>query len=197
MGKFIRHFTETEYNHVSLTFDPEIQTLYSFSRKHINTPFYGGFVSESLMRYQKDGCGCKLKLCVLPLKKSQENAVKQRLEYMLTHREKYIYNTFSAVCTPFGYGKLIFGAFTCIEFVWDILCNAGIIKRSGNSQCVPRIECLEKLLQKYTVFEGDSSEYIKASGWQTDTYPEKMSMTFTFAATCTMYWKLFYRWLFR
>ena len=44
----IKHVTTNPYNHVSISFDEDLETLYSFGRKHPNNPFLGGFVKESI-----------------------------------------------------------------------------------------------------------------------------------------------------
>ena len=51
MGRLIRLATRNQYNHVSLSFESDIQKLYSFARYHRTIPLYGGFVVESVLRY--------------------------------------------------------------------------------------------------------------------------------------------------
>jgi hypothetical protein len=53
IGKFIRRLTREAYNHVSIALDPDLTKMYGFARRYYRTPFYGGFVRESLSRYHQ------------------------------------------------------------------------------------------------------------------------------------------------
>lgn len=46
VSKAIRFCTKKEYNHVSLSFDPSLEQMYSFGRIYPNYPVPGGFVRE-------------------------------------------------------------------------------------------------------------------------------------------------------
>ena len=48
VSKFIRIVTRDRYNHVSVTLDKELNTMYSFGRIYTYNPFIGGFVKESV-----------------------------------------------------------------------------------------------------------------------------------------------------
>ena len=52
IGKFIRFFTREEYNHVSIMFDENMLEAYSFGRKHVDTPCWGGIIKDSVSRYK-------------------------------------------------------------------------------------------------------------------------------------------------
>ena len=46
-ARLIRRATRAEYNHSSICFDDEFKTFYSFGRKVLWNPFYGGFVNAA------------------------------------------------------------------------------------------------------------------------------------------------------
>ena len=54
IGKLIRFVTNYKYNHTSISFSENADVLYSFARYNKNSPFVGGFVEESPLRYIKD-----------------------------------------------------------------------------------------------------------------------------------------------
>ena len=45
-SRFIKLFTRYNYTHVTISFDKNINTMYSFGRKVYNNPLIGGFVIE-------------------------------------------------------------------------------------------------------------------------------------------------------
>ena len=68
MGSFIRFMTGNKYNHVSLSFREDLGHLYSFARYYKNTPFVGGFVEESVLRYFLLGSETvRVKICKIPI----------------------------------------------------------------------------------------------------------------------------------
>ena len=68
IGKTIRMLTGEKYNHVSISLDAELTQMYSFARRYYKTPFYGGFVKESLSRYQLNQNKATIKICKMGVK---------------------------------------------------------------------------------------------------------------------------------
>ena len=46
--RMIKFFTRKPYNHVSISLDEDLETLYSFGRLKPRNPFFGGFVEEKI-----------------------------------------------------------------------------------------------------------------------------------------------------
>ena len=42
----IKIYTRDAYNHISISLSPELDTMYSFGRRHAYNPFWAGFVKE-------------------------------------------------------------------------------------------------------------------------------------------------------
>ena len=59
MGRLIRKATRNRYNHVSLSLSRDIHKMYTFARLHRTIPLYGGFVVESILRYQIGRASCR------------------------------------------------------------------------------------------------------------------------------------------
>ena len=47
VSRALKMITGKEYNHVSVSFDPDLHYLYSFGRRNPYNPWIGGFVQES------------------------------------------------------------------------------------------------------------------------------------------------------
>ena len=48
LSRILKLITGDEYNHVSVSVDPRLETMYSFGRKNPYYPFWGGYVEESI-----------------------------------------------------------------------------------------------------------------------------------------------------
>ena len=99
MGRFIRLTTRNRYNHVSLSFEEDLNKLYSFARHHRTIPLYGGFVVESILRYRSFAGQAQVKICRLPVAEPHFTYLHNYLERLWKDREEYIYNTPAAVAS--------------------------------------------------------------------------------------------------
>lgn len=151
MGRFIRRFTGEDYNHVSISLDRELTQMYGFARRFYRTPFYGGFVKESLSRYHLGGEAATIRVCRLPVTAEQYEHLKQLLETMHAQRQRYLYNHFSAAATILRRPVKLTDAYTCIEFCVQILHSVGIDLDIKKYYTVGDVE---KLLRPHTVYTG-------------------------------------------
>lgn len=171
MGRMIRTVLRNPYNHISLSFDPDLSTMYTFARFHENMPLYGGFVSESPCRYQRNGHSAQLKVCRVEMPEENYIALRQFVAHMEQRSRKYIYNLYSAMVTPFHIRILIRDSYTCAEFVGDALSIAGLNIPMGAFHSLKK---LEQLLAHCTVYEGPCTVYTEKPTWGTDHFPEKL-----------------------
>ncbi len=190
VGRFIRKMTRSKYNHVSVSFDPDMQSLYSFARYHQSAPFYAGFVEESLMRYQLSGRQATVKVCRIRLSDQQAGALTRAVDEVQASSGEYIYNYLSAL-TFLAHRRFdVPRAFTCVDFAVWLLSRAGIHE-------VPdaffTIADLEAALQKYVIFEGESQFYADALTWGNDAYADHLTRRGYVKGTASILGKLFYR----
>ena len=75
-GTLIRTVTGFPYNHMGISFSPEMKNFYSFARYYKKQPFYAGFVKESVLRYNNNGKIAKIKVCAVPV--TEENYQKAK-----------------------------------------------------------------------------------------------------------------------
>lgn len=151
IGKLIRGFTGETYNHASLSLDESLQPMYGFSRRFYRTPFYGGFVQESLSRYHANGAVSQFKVCKLPITQRQYEQFSHKLQAMYQRREHYLYNHLSVVSAPFGKLIPVKDAYICVEFCVHMLHQAGVDLDPRKYYSVGQ---LAQLLDPYTVYTG-------------------------------------------
>ena len=180
MGRLIRTVLRNPYNHVSLAFDADLTTMYSFARFHVDVPLYGGFVRESLRRHYNGKHSSRIKVCRLDIDEDNYQRLCAFVSAMENGGNRYLYNTYSAMCTPLHIRCAIPDSYTCAEFVGDALSIAGLDIPQGSFHSLIRTEAL---LAPYTVYEGPCEEYARDPGWGTDHFPEKMGRLSGTAAT--------------
>lgn len=179
MGKFIRYMTKYNYNHVSVSLDENFKEIYSFSRYYENTPFVGGFVVESILRYKRSNA--QIKIFKIPVDKKTYNELKTYIEFLKIYQKKYIYNTFSAIFSIFKININIKDSYTCIEFTKHLFDNFNIVahtKKDFNS-----IKNVDNLLYKYKYFEGSCNELNINNDWGIDLYLIKKNIFLVYSFT--------------
>lgn len=144
MGKMIRLFTHNEYSHVTIAFDQDLRKMYSFARYYINSPILGGFVTEIPLRYLHGNNDVNIKICKIPLSKTEYNRIHTEVEFFHRNSEQMIYNTLNAVLSLIGKRLSTSNMFTCVEFVTHLLRYPDIMA----------IRELERRLKGYIVYQG-------------------------------------------
>ena len=151
MGAFIRRCTGNDFNHVSIGLDRTLEPLYSFARRYYHTPFYGGFVRETLSRYCIHGQAATIRVFRLPVTQDQASALDRKFAQMLTNQDTYRYNYLSALAVPFKKTVPLSNAYTCIEFCVHILHSIGLPLMPGSFYS---LRDLETLLHPYELYTG-------------------------------------------
>lgn len=130
MGKFIRFFTKAKFNHVSVSFDRNLFNAYTFARRYIDTPFFGGFIKDSPARYFYKNKPADVTVCRIAVSDEAYDKMQKICAEMYAENEEYLYNFFSAISYVFGRRVFIRKSFTCVEFAAYILsfADSGIDK---------------------------------------------------------------------
>lgn len=126
IGRMIRFFTHTSYNHVSVSLDPRLRTMYAFARRFYRTPFYGGFVIETPSRYRIGKNNAHIKVCRIPISQESYDTLQAHFAYMSAQKEQYLYNHFSVLGVFIRKRIRVKDAYMCIEFCIDALKMAGL-----------------------------------------------------------------------
>ena len=186
-GSFIRKVLRNRYNHVALSFDEDLSNMYTFSRFHANAPFFAGFTKESFGRYEWHGNFSDIKVCRLHVSDKQNDLIKTHIQRMHRQKKVYVYNYYSAAMTPLHHRVRIRNAYTCVEFVGDILSMTDIGVKFGDFHSLPG---LEKICAPFVVYEGSAQTYPGAKGWRGDDFKEKMPISDGIMATVESFGRL-------
>lgn len=125
-SKFLKFFSKLEYTHVSISLDSDLETMYSFGRKHLYTPWNAGFVTEKPNAgvYAKFNSKCEV-LCFEISEDSYEK-MKQKIDTMERHDYFFKYNFPGIVYAYFNHEQELNHKFTCTQFVAWLLNNSGL-----------------------------------------------------------------------
>ena len=196
MGKAIRAATGYPYNHVSLALSSDIPKMYSFARRFISAPYYGGFVEESPRRFAYKNRFARIKVYSLPVREATFDALEELLAQMASDKERYLYNLISAAHSLFGKRIIIKDSYTCAEFVSDIISvvspGAGLI--CGRYYSIKEI-C--KALECNMIYKGTAEDISARASWDNDRFIEKLSFSSGLAHSLRDFGRLLKRSLFR
>ena len=116
-SRFLRLFSRLEFTHASLSFEEDLNTLYSFGRKKVRMPWIAGFTIEHpntgiFGLYDAD---CE----ILELKLSEEdyNSLRNYCDLVLKNKDFYRYNFTGLLYTYFNRPKKLRRKYTCTQFV--------------------------------------------------------------------------------
>lgn len=159
LTKTIKVFTRAPYNHVSISFDPELKQLYSFGRKTANNPFSGGFVVENIDRgtfkkFHKTQC------LVLKTKvdASSHQLLKERVASFVENEEKYHYNFIGLIGVLFKRRISRKNGYYCSHFVAETFEHANLLDGSTPPFLVKPYD-FTQMLGLSPVYEGLLKEY--------------------------------------
>lgn len=186
MGSIIRKATRNRYNHVSISLSRDIRKMYSFARLHRAIPLYGGFVVESILRYQSFAGTARVKICRVEVPEPQWTYLRNHLERLWNEREEYIYNTPAALASLVHLRPAISKAYTCVTFVQTLLARhhlAGVTERD-----IPTIRSLERRLAPCVVYEGPAP--VRAGDWGEDAYPAQTTTRYAVYTTARHFGRL-------
>ncbi len=186
-GGFIRRMIRNHYNHVALSLDRDFSSMYSFSRYHQNTPFFAGFVKESFSRYEWQGDFSDIKVCRIEVSERIYELMRMRLERMCSQADAYVYNYYSAAMTLFHQRVKIRNAYTCVEFVGDLLSMTDLDIKYGEFHSLPK---LEAICTPYMIYQGSAREYPAVHSFPGDDYQEKMPVSEGVLATAESFGRL-------
>ncbi len=160
MGKFIRVFTRSSFNHSSISLTEGWEEMYSFARYRASNPLVGGFVREFPQRlsHGRDQDEVYIKVYKIPVSNKQYEKIRMFIYSIRDDREENIYNTLAALGIFLGHRFNTYKAYTCSDFVAQSLSKGKIISNSYVSRNIVPDE-MQMFLDKYTVFCGYLKNY--------------------------------------
>lgn len=125
LTKAIGLYTKAEYNHVSLALDLELNEIYSFGRKHLRNPFWGGFVKENMEEKFFQKADCSIYACTISPKQSEK--LLETLAFFKSRKDTYHYNVLGLFGVMLNKPIQRSNAYFCSQFVAYLLIEAGIV----------------------------------------------------------------------
>ncbi len=169
MGKLIRVFTRSFYNHSSISLTENLNEMYSFARYRASNPLVGGFVKEFPERFtlgkQQEVC---IKVFRIPVTEEQYEAIKLFIYKIKNDREENIYNSLAAVGVLLGRKFDTYKAYTCSDFVVRTLIEGNVLWDTCISKNIIPDE-IHILLEKYASYSGCLNAYKPIAGVDFDT----------------------------
>lgn len=163
LSRLLKIITGAPYNHVSVTLDSTLNTMYSFGRKNPYNPFWGGFVVESprfgtFKRFSETEA---VVLCV-DITESQKQRIGETLSDMYENRNRYHYNTLGLLLASVRIRYRRENRYYCSEFVKALLTDFGVVDPAAIGDIPKPVEFL-KIQEGTILFCGKLRSYSQRS----------------------------------
>ncbi len=127
LSRMLKRLTGKEYNHVSVSFDPDLHYLYSFGRKNAYNPWIGGFVQESLdFGTLKRFSETRAVVMSLPVEEEIYDELVHKINEMFDDRDNYYYDSLGLILACFNVIYKRDRHYYCSSFVRELLVDYGI-----------------------------------------------------------------------
>ena len=168
IGKMIRYFTKSSFNHASISLTRDLSEMYSFARYRAHNPFVGGFIQEFPQRLTLGKeTEVNIKVFELPVTHEQYNNIKDFIYGIRDDEDQCIYNSLAILGRPFGLGYNTYKAYVCTDFVVKALMRGEInLTESVLAPMTPGE--IEELLDPYLIYRGSLEEYHPAPVYDED-----------------------------
>lgn len=159
MGKIIRLFTRSPYNHVSLTLDDSFRQFVSFARYRVDTPLAGGYITEPAERFLAGDSEVPVRIFRVEITDEKAQHLTKLFAWAGDRNTGLIYDSLAALLSTFHIRTHIPGAYTCLSFaskVLDIPCRS--------------LQELADHLSPLEIFHGDLRTIVQDSNDRSDPY---------------------------
>lgn len=144
LSRILKAITHANYNHVSLSVDPTLRTMYSFGRKNAYNPFFGGFVMESphfgtFKRFSETDAV----VFAIPVSPEMKQRMEERMVTMYRERKNYRYDTLGLLLAAVKIRYVRDNTYYCSSFALDFLKEFGLTDGREFSRFPKPVEFLE------------------------------------------------------
>ncbi len=157
-SKAIQWHTKDPYNHASISFDENLEDMYSFGRKRRYNPMDTGLIQENFERglfpYFPNARCCILEISVT---EEEYNVMHETVQEFYRSKEDYRYNLIGVLTFSIGRGFSRKDHFFCSQFVSYIISNMS--NWSSNPKLTKPMDFL-KVPNTKVIYEGSITEYI-------------------------------------
>ena len=158
-SRLIKIFTHDKYNHASISLRPNLKTIYSFGRKYVNNPVYGGFVKESpdygtFTKFPHS----KIEVIAFDVTDETYYSLEGYLENMYEHKKDYKYNYIGLFTGMLNKNYKRDNYFYCSEFVAYILDKFNIVEKGFSNRFVKPMDFLN-IKNGRVVYKGEICDF--------------------------------------
>lgn len=155
----INSYTKEPYAHVSLIFSDDFKSGYSFSRKNIHNPFFGGFMIENYVRWVKKFPLTECRMYELYIPEENYTRILNKLAEFELEKEKYKYNLVGVLGYMFNIKIQPKYRYFCSQFVSYILQETQTLDFGKEPICTTAID-FKNHPQLALIYEGYLNQLI-------------------------------------
>ncbi|MGL4344854.1 MAG: hypothetical protein ACRCTE_06640 [Cellulosilyticaceae bacterium] len=123
----IQTYTKEPYAHVSLLFSDDYLFGYSFSRKKVNNPFFGGLMKEDYFKWVAAFPETECLMYELTVSSQQYASLYSLTQSFYAEKEKYKYHLLGVIGHLFNIKISMENRYFCSQFVATLLGQTGIL----------------------------------------------------------------------
>lgn len=158
-ARAIRLYTHEPYAHASISFDENLEEMYSFARRGIYNPFNAGFIREHIdkgvfKRFDSTECI----IYRLMITEQQYISLRKEIEIFNNNRDTYSYNYLGLIGAAFNIPVCSKHRYFCSQFVAYVLEKSGI-NIFGKTYALVKPKDIRINTNLITVYEGRLSMY--------------------------------------
>lgn len=159
-SRLIKRVTRARFNHVSISLDGRLDTMYSFARRHPYNPLRAGYVKESPLtgtfaRFPQT----QARVISLDVTQEQYDGIRRHLEGMYRKKKTYRYNyagvLLGALHIPFQRKNHYY----CSQFVRDVLVKFDVVPPDLFGTIIQPQDLLDDMPSGTVVYEGTLAGY--------------------------------------
>ncbi|MGL5972511.1 MAG: hypothetical protein ACRCZK_02155 [Oscillospiraceae bacterium] len=196
VGKTLRKLMKDEYTHASLSFDEQLNKMYSFSRIELEYPFMGAPANENLNKYflGKENKQIKMKVLKIPVEDNQYKKIKKFVSKIFKDKEGYKYNCLEPLKIITNKPIECYKTYVCSSFVFDALKAGNLVDSSyKKSNGVVTPEYLGELFNNYLFYESEINKYKYFKASNNKIKRKKIKVIISPAKTMAFYTYTIYR----
>lgn len=128
ISRLIQLIKNDQYTHAAISLDKKLNTMYSFSRKHVHNPFIGIFQQEYIHKGVY-GFHKKLPGVVMEVEVTHEQyeKAKRLIDQFVCNSDRYKYNYVGLFFSIFNKSSCSNHRFLCSEFVYYVLNECDVV----------------------------------------------------------------------
>lgn len=161
LSKIIKYYTHSEFSHVSISLDENLERMYSFGRLNPYNPIIGGFVHEGINKGTfKIFYKTTAKIYSMLITDEQYKAIEETIKTIEKNKDNYKFNVVGLFAVAFNKKIQPQKSFYCAEFVKYVLDSSGI---ETNLPKIIKPDDFKHIEGKVLVYEGVLRKYNKKS----------------------------------